>query len=103
MSSPGYERFLTTPRPDKAEKAEAARLAAERRTRDQRKRRIEREVFESCTQGLDRPLLRPRTGTPLHDDDSDTDTDANPHAPNGSGEPNVLPPVHFTDDELEVW
>ena len=89
-------RFHTAPRPERDPKG----LAEERRLRDARKRRIEREVFESCTQGLDRPLLRPRTGTPLRDEVS---ADANPHAPKISGEPDVLPPVHFTPDELGWW
>jgi len=92
-------RFHTAPRPERDPKG----LAEERRLRDARKRRIEREVFESCTQGLDRPLLRPRTGKPLRDDDSDPQPDVNPHVPNSSGEPNVLPPAHFEPHELERW
>ena len=71
------------------------------RRRDARQRRLEREVFESSTRGLTRPLLRPRTGTPLNPDAPRPQP--TPHSPNNSGGPVVLPPVTFTDDELQEW
>lgn len=75
-------------------------LSKEQKSRDTRRRRLEHEVFESATRNLDRPLLRPRTGTPLR---RDNDAPANPHAANASGGPVVLPPATFADDELETF
>ena len=78
--------------------AEAHRL----RRRDIQRRRLEREVFDSATRNLNRPLLRPRTGTPLRSDEH-----PDPHRPTVStagrlnGGPLVLPPVTFTEQELD--
>ena len=74
------------------------------RRRDARQRRLEREVFESSTRGLTRPLLRPRTGAPLRAGESEPPRSRpDPHAPNNFGGPIVLPPAFFTDDEMETF
>jgi hypothetical protein len=93
MPKPGNTRF----QPSRTD-AEAQALDAARRSNDARRRRLEREVFESATRNLARPLLRPRTGTPLR---PDLGQPADPHQPNTSGGPVVLPPATFTDDDLK--
>jgi len=79
-------------------------LGYERRISEARRRRLEREVFDSATRNLDSPLLRPRTGTPLRPGEH-----SDPHRPNVStagrlnGGPVVLPPVTFTPEELDEF
>lgn len=93
----GDTRFYT---PSGEAHQQARALDKDREAHARRQRRLEEKVFESTTLGLERPLLRPRTGTPLREPQFAA---AISHGRNSSGGPIVLPPATFTDAELETF
>lgn len=93
---------------DSTHDPEAKALDAELDRRHQLQRSLENRIFEATTRDLDRPLLRPKNGRPLREAASEGEVRDHEPAPDllptdSLGGTMMLPPVHFTDDELQDW